>query len=108
MNRSPKGWDIGYSSTNFSAAIFANSMLRSDDRWIWKFSNSQWAYRWGILAVANKRSARAFLTHSHRETPSSPSRETCIQPVPPQAGHVTAGCELTGALYTNTRWRQLR
>src|SRR4051812_652006 len=86
MNNNPNGWDIGNSSTNFSAAIFAFSIERSGDERISKFSSSQCAYRWGILAASSSRPERLFFTQSHRETPSEPSRETRIQPVPPHDG----------------------
>src|SRR5207249_3872235 len=63
---------IGYSSTNFSTAIFAFSIERSGERMTSKFSSSQRAYRKGIFAVSSNRSARAPFTHSQRITPSTP------------------------------------
>src|SRR5437867_2818107 len=85
---------IGYSSTNFSAAILAFSIERSGEGMMSKFSNSHRAYRSGIFAASSNRSARASLAHSQRMTPSTPSWETRVQLVPPHAGQIAAGSEL--------------
>src|SRR5439155_18670214 len=100
--------DIGYSSTNFSAISFAISIVRSRDGSGSKLSSSQCAYRRGIFAFSRRRSARDVLTHSQRVTPSTPSRRTLRQPVPPQLVQICVICELTWALYPNGndyRWR---
>src|SRR5262245_745341 len=101
MNSRPNGGDIGYSWTNFSAISFAFSIDRSREGSGSKLSSSQCAYRRGILALSRRRSARDNLTHSQRVTPSTPSRTSFRQPLPPQLAQICVVCELTRALYPN-------
>src|SRR5439155_14619208 len=61
-------------------------------------SSSQCSYLLGIRAPSMSFPKREFLTHSQRTTPAAPSRETRTQPVPPQDGHKSKGCGLTGCI----------